>query len=99
MKYVTACLAFYCLVIGTSLALVGLALTQPVQMASTFPAFVVLTVLATLAQLFKASLKSNQKSERGTTTYSPKLIVLFAGVYPYCPNDMTAIIDAHPHFH
>ena len=60
------------------------------------PALMIRPVLATLAQLFKALFRSDQKSERGTTTYTPKLIVLFAGIY-LLPPPLLVMLVVIPH--
>jgi hypothetical protein len=84
------------LVLLVSLGLACFALTQPIRLMSAWFPFIVLTVMATLAQLFKALFKSDQKSERGTTTYTPKLIVLFAGIY-LLPPPLLVMLFIIPH--
>jgi diguanylate cyclase (GGDEF)-like protein/putative nucleotidyltransferase with HDIG domain len=79
-----------------SLVWAGFALTWPIRSVLVWPAFIVLTVLATLAQLFKALFKSDQKSEHGTTTYTPKLIVFFAGIY-LLPPPLLVMLFIIPH--
>ncbi|HJW83555.1 MAG TPA: GGDEF domain-containing protein, partial [Anaerolineae bacterium] len=73
--------AYIWFVLSSGAVLAGLYLAQPLPGAVAWFDFVALTLLATLAQLFKALLKSDQRSERGTTTYSIGLIILFAGLY------------------
>jgi len=87
---------FFYLVLLASLGAAALALEQPIEFTSAWLPFTVLTVLATLAQLFKALFRSDQKSERGTTTYTPKLIILFAGVYLLSP-PLLAMLFIIPH--
>src|SRR3990170_7132821 len=73
--------AYIWFVLVSGAVLAGLYLAQPLPAAVAWFDFVALTRLATLAQWFKALLKSDQRSERGTTTYSIGLIILFAGLY------------------
>lgn len=67
------------LLLGAAFAV--LAISCPLDSAPDWTVFAALTVLATLTQVFKALLKSRLQSDRGTTTYSLGLIVLFAGVF------------------
>ena len=66
------------LVVGAVLA--GLAVSQPIPSPEAWPAFVVLTICATLTQLTKALFKSQAQSKRGTMVYTPSFIFMFAGI-------------------
>jgi signal transduction histidine kinase len=66
------------LIVGAVLA--GLALSQPIPSAEAWPAFGVLTIGATLAQLSKALFRSQVRSSRGTVVYTPSFVFMFAGI-------------------
>ncbi len=66
------------LALGGLLGVLSVLAPQAEQMP--WVAWLVLTGLTTLTQLFKTLLKSKLQSDNGTTSYSPSLVFLFAGV-------------------
>src|SRR5688572_22542225 len=79
-------------VLGTAAALCAAVLPGLLQPGDTWLTWLVLTSLATLTQLFKTLLKSQHQSASATTSYSPFLIFLFAGVLLLPPASFALLV-------